>query len=749
MARTQTTPEIDGTAASLTSGPWLLAVPVALVVLNRLHLTGHASLWYVLLVTGHVPIMQILGHTKRFGPGIAAMSSTTPEGSNAWFEVFFFSAALSAVAYGIGWGPVLIPCYTAIVATAISHGGSRRWKQALVGAVTGVVAGQVGIQLGWVYSYIHAPQAHAVAVLGTIFLIFMAATLAASAKRREEAERRLEALLHNGSDIVTLVDAEGTIMYQADSVRTVLGHDPSSLLATDLKLLAHPDDIAPALEAACGGQTSIEVRLAHADGSWRWCEARISNLLDDPMVGGVVLNIRDVTERRALEDQLRFQAFHDSLTGLANRALFGDRLDHALARQRRSGEPLAVLLIDLDDFKSVNDSLGHHIGDALLEEVARRLGGCTRATDTVARLGGDEFAILVEPWVATGERDKVSERVLAAFREDVHLAGRDLALTASIGIATAEPWVASADDILRNADVAMYAAKARGKGQAVRFEPGMHLAVQERFAMRRALHEAVAAGDQMRLHYQPVIDLETGDPVGVEALVRWEHPDRGLVPPLEFIPLAEELGLIIPIGRWVLSEACRQARIWKDSMPDESFTMSVNVSGRQLEDVSLIDDVRVALVESGLDPELLVLEITESVLMTDPVRIAGVLRELKSLGVRLAIDDFGTGYSSLGYLHDFPVDILKVDRTFVESLTGNREQANLAEAVVTIGKALRLTTIAEGVERGDQADRLRSLECELGQGYLFARPQTSDAITAWLRQFQVAGHATETVPAHR
>lgn len=541
----------------------------------------------------------------------------------------------------------------------------------------------------------------------------------------QASEERFRALVQNSSDVTMVVSSDGThVMFAAPSLRTVLGHRPEDVEGAVLANFVHPEDTFR-VRSLCGpgSHAGEELRLRDANGGWRTCEARATDLTGHPGVGGVVLNIRDISERKALEDELRHQAFHDALTGLANRALFNDRLEHALARQDRTGDSLGVLLIDLDDFKAVNDSLGHGVGDRLLSEVATRLRAAVRSSDTVARLGGDEFALLLEDPTDSRAPQQAAERVLEAFAAPIQLDGRSLLISASVGAAVSSAGIVSADELVRNADVAMYVAKARGKSRWTLFEPTMHLAVQERLQLRTDLLAALAAGNQMQLHYQPVINLETQDAIGVEALLRWQHPERGLIPPLEFLPLAEDSGLIVPLGRWVLRAACAQMRDWQQRHPElTALTVSVNVSGRQLEDPRLIDDVRLALQDFRLDPAALILEITETVLMRETSSIVTTLHKLKELGVRLAIDDFGTGYSSLGYLHHFPIDILKIDRAFTAGLGGEGRQAALAEAVVKIGTTLDLQTVAEGIEATSQVSWLRALDCTYGQGYLFAKP---------------------------
>jgi diguanylate cyclase (GGDEF)-like protein len=440
-------------------------------------------------------------------------------------------------------------------------------------------------------------------------------------------------------------------------------------------------------------------------------------------------NLRLLAERAAQEERFRHEALHDALTGLANRSLLRDRAEHALIRARRQQQlPLALIFLDLDNFKTVNDSLGHATGDALLVEAARRLLACVRATDTVARLGGDEFAILIEDPVETYGCRLITERILATLAHPYIIEGRNIFAAASLGVATVGD-ADTADDLLRNADVAMYMAKSHGKGQCVFFEPEMRTVALERMEIETDLRRAIDAG-QFVLHYQPIVILETGEITGVEALVRWQHPRRGLLMPGQFIALAEESGLIVPLGAWVLREACRQARVWHDRFAQREPTspplaMTVNVSARQLHTPQLVVDVGIALEESRIDPHSLILELTESVLTEQTPTVLATLQALKTLGVRLAIDDFGTGYSSLSYLQRFPIDILKIAKPFVDEVGKETGRQGLAQAIINLGSTLAVRTIAEGIEQPDQRSQLRALGCELGQGYHFSRPVTA------------------------
>ena len=554
------------------------------------------------------------------------------------------------------------------------------------------------------------------------------------ARAESATKARFAAFVQHSSDVVTVVDSTNVISYQSPSVTRVFGHAPEDMVGVNLRELLHPEDrrrvFGLILTAIKEGRSSelIECRVKHADGSWRYAETAVSSMLDDPEVCGVILNTRDVSERKALEDALAHQAFHDSLTKLANRALLKDRTDHALARAARRGRPLAVMLLDLDGFKAVNDSLGHDAGDELLVAVAGRLQECIRPSDTAARLGGDEFAVLVEDLASPGDYAVVATRVLEALQPPFSVHGKEVFVRGSIGIAMCGEGENTSDELLRNADVAMYMAKAEGKNRFELFNPAMHSAMLQRLDVEADLRRAVERGEFV-LHYQPTVVLSTGRIAGVEALVRWQHPERGLVPPLEFISIAEDTGLIVPLGEWVLETACRQAQEWCTAHPkDPPLTMSVNLSARQLQHESIVKTVERVLASSGLAPESLVLEITESAVMNDHVTTIVRLNQLKALGVRIAVDDFGTGYSSLSYLRRFPIDVLKIDRSFVDGVTDGPQKQALLRTIVELGRTLNLETVAEGIEQPEELQQLRSLDCDLGQGYYFARPLDAEGV---------------------
>jgi diguanylate cyclase (GGDEF)-like protein len=438
------------------------------------------------------------------------------------------------------------------------------------------------------------------------------------------------------------------------------------------------------------------------------------------------------TSNRRLQGMVLRASLTDRLTGLANRARFMDRLEHELARSTRHGRAAAVLFMDLDDFKSVNDRLGHPAGDRMLIDVAARLELSLRPGDTPARFGGDEFAILLEEIDGPEEALDVGGRIIEALRAPFALDGNEVFIRASIGIALSRPGQPSAEELLRRADVAMYAVKGGGKGRCEVYDPCMQASIVERMTLASDLQRAVVRGELV-VYYQPVVELETGRIAGVEALVRWQHPERGLLQPAEFISLAEETGLILPLGQWVLGEACRRAQRWQEAYPAEPpLAMAVNVSVGQIYKPGLKDVIAQELRGSGLAPQTLILEITESVMMWDADTAIERLNELKALGVRLAVDDFGTGYSSLSYLRRFPIDVLKIDKSFVDGMGTREREEDLARVIVELGRTLKLEIVAEGIERAEQLIRLRALHCKYGQGYYFAQPLKEEAIDALL-----------------
>ncbi len=565
-------------------------------------------------------------------------------------------------------------------------------------------------------------------------------TLRREAESIRLSERRLSALVQHASDVTLIADAEWRIRYESPSVAAAWGYAPGELIGGPVTALIHPEEHAVLGHARgdAGGppETTIrtDVRVLTADGEWRNVELTLANLLAEPAIEGFVVTAHDVTERRAFEQQLADQAFHDALTGLPNRALLYDRLGHAIARADRWGGSIALLFLDLDNFKLINDSLGHEAGDRLLVAVAERLRLCTRAENTVARLGGDEFTVVLEQVSGREDAVAVADRIADQFQKPFLLSGQEIFITASVGIATGGPANRQPESLLRDADLAMYRAKARGKAQYAVFNAAMHEEAVSRLELEKDLRRAIDGGQELRLHYQPVVLLDSGRVVEVEALVRWQHPRRGLVLPEAFIPVAEETGLIVPLGRWVLREACHQVKVWHDEFPsDPPLTLSVNLSPREFGQPFLLETICETLDETGFPPTSLRLEITEGLLMRDPAAAVGILHQLKGRGIQLAVDDFGTGYSSLAYLKQLPLDVLKIDRSFVEGIGRDLESTAIVQAIVSLAQTLNLAVTGEGIETPEQAAQLRSFACERGQGHHFACPDEPRRIEALLR----------------
>ena len=562
---------------------------------------------------------------------------------------------------------------------------------------------------------------------------FVATLAGAALEHVAGSEARFRSLAQNSSDVITIVGADGRITYQSDSMLRVFGYRPEDLVGHELASQLHPEHTSALLAVLESpppeGETVglVTTKLRHRDGRWRDCEIAVTTLFEDPGVRGLVLNTRDVTERVALEAELRTRAWHDPLTGLANRALFTDRVDHALALRARDGLPLAVAFLDLDDFKSINDTLGHTAGDLLLQGIGERLLESVRPGDTVARFGGDEFALLFEGADAyTAER--IAERIIAGLLLPFRILEEEVHARASIGVALGGGHE-TVDELLSGADTAMYVAKARGKARFEFFEPRMRAVAVERSGLRTDLEWALSR-DELVIHYQPVVDIPTGVVRGFEALVRWNHPRRGLLAPGEFIDLAEESGLIVSIGSWVLRRACEQVVQWRHRT-GRDLTMAVNVSARQLQDPGLVGEIGSALHDAGLDPAALVLEITESATVADTEGVIARLEELKALGVGLAIDDFGTGYSSLSYLRRFPVDQLKIDRSFVAGVATSGEDRAIAASVIGLAHALGVNVVAEGVETMEQLEWLSEMRCDLAQGFNWLAPAPADMVARW------------------
>jgi diguanylate cyclase (GGDEF)-like protein/PAS domain S-box-containing protein len=582
-----------------------------------------------------------------------------------------------------------------------------------------------------------------VLVLFLVVLMFASGLLWLARQRRRgavmatraEASAQFETMIEHSSDLFFLTSDDDRTQYCSPSAARFFGMSAAEVCAAPLERLVHPDDLERASDAMAtvhvtGAVGPLDLRVRHGDGGWRTLEVTANDLSSVSTVRAVAWHTRDVTDRRALEEQLARQAFEDSLTGLANRALFRDRLGHALARGARTHASVAVLMIDLDGFKAINDSMGHDAGDDALKEIAARVARSARPGDTIARLGGDEFAVLLEGLGEFSFADEVANRILDLVRQPFVIQETSVRVSASIGIAVSGTAEGTPESLLRDADIAMYAAKTSGRDRCRRFEPAMHARATQQLRFSQDLAHALERRELV-VYYQPSIELAGARLEGVEALLRWRHHEFGLVMPDLFIPVAEQTGLIVPIGRWVLEQACEQAVAWRAELkPEDPFVMEVNISGRQLNHESLIPDVRSILANSGLAPENLVLEITESVLMSDVDLVVGRLRELKELGVSIAIDDFGTGYSSLAYLRQLPIDILKIDRTFVDAASaGDPGGDAILRAILDLSAGLHLKTIAEGVEEVSQARHVKDLGCQSAQGYLYARPMPPEELS--------------------
>ena len=729
-------------AASGTRLPWPRLNPVALaylmgpialmVVLLLMHFgdVARQSTWLWIAVFIAVPTTSLLcDHLYTANPSRLRLN----------LRVAVQAAGVTTVIYLTGWGPVLWGAFAFLALENVAHGGSRVWRITAFWSLSGIVVGQVCIWQDWAPSILSRSQANALALMGSFVLIFVIRMVGATVQQKEEAESsmrlsedRFRSLIQNSSDATIVMDDEGMCTYVSPAVTELLGYEPSELLGERATDFVHPDDRYRVRERlgqefqSSPDTALLQFRMGRKNGDWRDVEAVVTNQVDRPSVAGYVANVRDITERKEFEALLAHRALHDPLTGLANRQLILDRAEQMLVRSRRACDPVAAYFIDLDNFKDANDSLGHEAGDKLLQAVAGRFASMLRASDTVGRLGGDEFVILAEGISLAAGPEMVAERIREVLREPFHIEGFEgipITVTASIGIATGDR--PSAQELLRDADIALYRSKAGGRDRSVLFEPAMQYAALGRMELKSDLDSALASG-QFFLLYQPIFDLDSVSIRGVEALIRWNHPTRGVISPDDFIPVLEDSGMIVDVGRWVLDEACAQVAYWHDL--GYRTTMSVNVSMRQLENDSLVEDVRNAIAANNLDPGSLIIEVTESTLMKDANATVSRLRRLKEIGVMIAIDDFGTGYSSLAYLRQFPVDVLKIDRSFIAEMDGSTDSAALIHTLVELGRTLGLVTLAEGIEDSNQLQGLRNEQCDRGQGFIFSRPVAPENI---------------------
>ena len=551
-----------------------------------------------------------------------------------------------------------------------------------------------------------------------------------------ENERRFRSLIEHSSDIITVVDVQGTILYQSPSIQRLLGYTPQSLAGTNVMDYVYADDAHALLTAitrpAGDGIQSVEFRFREATGGWRALEATISNLLDNPDVGGIVMNCRDITARKRDEATIRHLAYYDALTSLPNRILFNDRLTIALAHAKRRGSrSVAIMFLDLDRFKTINDTLGHGAGDELLKAAAERLSTALRDEDTVARLGGDEFLLLLPGVDDVEDAARLGQKVVDLFKEPFDIQDHELQVTASVGISLFPADGADGETLVRNADTALYRAKDQGRDRFQLYAPAMNALAARRLLLENGLRRAIER-NELALHYQPVVSLrDGGEYLGAEALVRWTHPDLGPVRPQDFIPMAEETGLIIPLTEWILRTACTQMRQWIDA-GSPMRSISVNLSARRFNESNLPAMLARVLESTGLEGHYLTLELTESVMMENAEATIATLHELKKLGPRISIDDFGTGYSSLSYLRRLPIDTLKIDQSFVRDISAKGDDAAIAMLIIDMAHNLKLSVVAEGVETEEQLSFLKSNSCDAVQGYLISEPVPAEQFAAFI-----------------
>ena len=834
--------------------PTALSVPIVVVVFSLFrsrHLIADLPIWVIAVLVGGCYLLTVFEASLRPQAVITRW--------RLQFRVGTVLAAITIVIYSVGWGPTLALGLLFGVADCMRNLGTRVARPAMVFSVLFIGLGQLAIATGIAPTLVPQPFVHGLAALAALGIVFTIKLLEWVFASRERTERRFKALVQYAADMIVVADSRGRLTYVSPSFEEHLGHVPSQALSVLGGDLVHPDDlirVRDASEAALdndGVPFSLELRVLAADGTWRWFDATITNLLGDPDVDGIVANLHDITDRKATESALReaeerfrtsfdeapigmilvsrhgrilqanrafceivgrgqddvtgssvqelthlddrevslswtnrllagevdnyqiekrymhadghavwtslhasfvrgpdgealyaigqiediterravsawmaHAAIHDPLTDLPNRVLFADRLDLALARSLRGPRHVAVVFLDLDHFKLINDSMGHDGGDQLLRSVAERIRGSVRPGDTVARFGGDEFTILFEDVTDAADAREAAERTLADLARPFELEDGEVFVSASAGIALSTSGHDTPSVLLRNADAAMYRAKERGRGGIELYDLEDDPWTTKRLRTGNDLHRALER-NEFELHYQPFVDLHTTSMVGVEALVRWRHPTRGLLSPAEFIDLAEDTGLIVPLGYWIIGEACRQAVAWqklRNRAGQEAWRlmMSINVSPRQLVERNFAPRLIEIVDASGVDRDTILLEVTETTVMRDPEHAIGVLESLKMQGMHICIDDFGTGYSSLSYLKRLPVETIKIDRSFVDGLGEDQEDTAIVRAVIGMADSLRLLCVAEGVETQDQVDALRALGCHIAQGFLFGHP---------------------------
>jgi diguanylate cyclase (GGDEF)-like protein/PAS domain S-box-containing protein len=613
---------------------------------------------------------------------------------------------------------------------------SRTFKWSLIG---------VGLAICLVSIFgFHSLGAYAVAALTSIVVIacltypVYSRKIEASRLQAEQAERHIDALRESEQRFRSAFDyAAGTGLVAPDgrwiqvnkSLCDMLGFTEAELLLGSFQRLSHPDDLNLILEQLKklreGGISSLQLehRFFHKSGQVRWVLLSVATIKDtQSQAENLIFQMQDISQRKQAEKKLVHDAFHDALTGLPNRMFFMDQLKQTVQRVKRHPQPpFAVLFLDFDRFKVINDSLGHMVGDQLLIAIANKLRANVRPGDTVARLGGDEFTILLDSLKNPDDAIDMARRLLSNLSEQFKLPGREVFITASLGVTLSTNGYEHAEDVLRDADTAMYQAKSLGRARYEVFDQGMHAKAPDVAEIETDLWRALER-DELTLDYQPIVSLRTGKIAGFEALLRWMHPSRGMVSPLDFISVAEETGLIIPIGQWVLNQACRQTREWQKRYPQKPpLTVSVNLSPKQFMQRDLIDQISLALDSGGLSPASLKIEITEGMVMQNVESTMQMLGQLQALGIAISLDDFGTGYSSLSYLHRFPISTLKIDQSFVSSMSNTQESLEIVRTILGLARNLKMEVIAEGVETLEQAVELRAMNCEYGQGFYFSK----------------------------
>ncbi len=715
-----------------------------------------------------IPVCFLFVLARRFGAiadepiwlligvvGLAWLASKVAEAAFAGrinVRIAVEIASITLVIYAIGWGAMLAVGYVFNMASRLDEDGSKVGRTGIFFSVVFLALGEGAVALGVAKSLMPQPQSYGLAVLSGSGACLVIWVLTYSQRQKEivegdlrKSEERLRALVQHASDAIMVMQADGSVTYSSPAILRLLGYDQVVHIGADI-LPANELDRAARFFADLiehpGKASWIELQLRHIDGSFRWFEVGVTNRLDDPAVVGLVCNLRDVNERRVAQEQLHFQAYHDALTRLPNRWQFLERLEQSLFDASTNGRHVAVMFLDVDRFKLVNDTLGHDIGDRLLVAVAERLQSCVRPADIVARFGGDEFSLLLGNLRDPDLAITIAERVIECLREPVVVGEHELFVSASVGIAISTGGEIRAADLLRESDLAMYVAKDKGRARWELFDPTSAPQMMERLELEGDLWRAIDHGELM-VQFQPEVELATGRVAATEALIRWQHPRRGVVPPDLFVPFAEESGLIVAIDRHVLREACRWARQWSTAGSEYApVVVSVNLSPRFVHQDDLVAEIIRALDEAGLDPRYLQIELTERSALTDLEVTSLKLRQLRTLGVRVAIDDFGTGYSSLSYLKRLPIDVLKLDKSLVDTIDTVEADGVIVQAAITMGHAMGMKITAEGIERPEQAVRLRELGCDTAVGWLWAPALSPEA----LAECALAGFAATACP---